>query len=81
MFEKNEAKLVMNELYPPEKLYKMPLEVFKFVAQYYLTITQRNSNKGHIPQLNRIMKSYLNCSNECCMWLLTQFSSWPLLRE
>ena len=29
----------MNELYAPEKLNQMPLEVFKFVAQYYLTIT------------------------------------------
>jgi hypothetical protein len=56
-------------------------EVFKFTAQFYLTILQRAQLKGLVPTLVNALKAYLNNDPRNGIWLLNEFSNWEIIQE
>ena len=59
----------------PEDIEEFELRVFKFAASFSLTILQRSSTKTNVPKMLNLLKSYINKSEVCAKWLITQFSN------
>jgi hypothetical protein len=64
-----------------DHLEEFELRIFKFAAQFYLTILGRSQNKGHVPAFLNLLKSYLNKSEACARWLITEFSNRQVIEE
>lgn len=76
-----DEKLPLTNFVAPEHIAECELEVFKFAAQYYITILQRATNKVYIPQFVHMLKAYINKSVDCARWLLKEFSNFDILEE
>ena len=67
--------------YGGERVDAYEYEIFKLIATFYLTVTQRASMKEIVPESLDLIKAHLNKSQRACKWLITQFSNQELLYE
>ncbi len=59
----------------------MEEKVFKFAAQFYITILQRSSGKLFIPQMLNLLKAYINKNSNCARWIISEFCNREILEE
>ena len=57
------------------------LSVFKFAAQFYVTILQRSADKTMIPDVVRHLKAYINEDVRCAQWLVNEFVNVGIIME
>jgi hypothetical protein len=77
----NDVSINLVDRYQPETILKSQLEVFKFLATFYVGVSQRASNKNDLPDVVKYLKAYINYDETCARWFLTQFCNFPLIRE
>jgi hypothetical protein len=65
----------------PELTEEFELRVFKFVAQFYLTIILRSIDKMAVSPMLSLLKSYINKSTRCAEWLLREFCNLEIVEE
>ena len=59
----------------------MEERVFKFAAQFYITILQRSHHKILIPQVLNLLKGCINKNINCARWILLEFCNEKILEE
>ena len=57
------------------------LSVFKFAAQFYVTILQRSAERGMIPDVVKHLKAYINEDVRCAQWLINEFVNVEIIKE
>ena len=55
--------------------------LFKFAAQFYVTILQRSSDKSMIPDMVKHLKAYINEDVRAAQWLVNEFVNVEIIKE
>ena len=77
----SDTKLPLAEMYSATDLAAMEVKVFKFAANHYVNVMQRDSSKDKVPHMVKYLKAHINHSGECATWLLQQFLNPLILKE
>jgi len=76
-----EESIDLNQAHSLTQLNMARLDVFKFTAQFYVTILQRSRDGMNLPNFVRILKSYINYDIACADWFLSEFANFEILKE
>ena len=68
-------------MYTAEQIADAKLSVFKFAAQFYVTILQRSVDKQYLPDMVRYLKAYINEDVRCAEWLVNEFVNHEIIKE
>ena len=68
-------------IYTPEQIADAKMSVFKFAAQFYVTVLQRSVDKQYLPELVRYLKAYINEDVRCAEWLVNEFVNHDIIKE
>ncbi len=59
--------------YQPERILAAQLDVFEFLATFYVGVSQRANNKTELPEIVSYLKAYINYDESCARWFISQF--------
>ena len=76
-----DALLDISQLYTTEQIADAKMSVFKFAAQFYVTILQRSVDKQYLPDMVRYLKAYINEDVRCAEWLINEFVNHDIITE
>ena len=71
----------MTQIYSEAQIQEAKMSVFKFAAQFYVTILQRSADKSALPDMVRYLKAYINEDVRCAEWLVSEFVNHDIIEE
>ena len=77
----SDLTLDISQTHSAQQIADAKLEVFKFAAQFYVTILQRSADKTMIPEVVRHLKAYINEDVRCAQWLVNEFVNIGIIME
>ena len=76
-----DVPLDTSKIYTAQQIADAKMSVFKFAAQFYVTVLQRSVDKQYLPDMVRYLKAYINEDVRCAEWLVNEFVNHEIIKE